>query len=257
MALAASGQPDKCLTLTVAEAAGADPAARYRALHLAWKNLVKRILRQFALPPEKRWVVKSPEGYEYQEIRSYKYTKETKATEYNKVHYMSFAEETKRGEPHLHILLRSPYIPQLWISQQMNEMIKSPIVWIEQIKNTKQAIGYVSKYVSKAPAQFGKSRRYWISRGYEVNKGDRDIKPVVFRKSIRVVRQRYEEFAEYVVTKGLLPYPMADGWIRLYTVEAAQAEWGRQDTERIIPQYFAASVEYAKLCQAIGVKYGG
>lgn len=253
MAIAASGEPNKCLTLTVSLDQGESPSERYRALHRAWTILVRRALRQWALPPERRWVIRTTEGYEYQEIRSYRNTKEIAKLQYNKMHYMAFAEETKRGEPHLHILLRCPYIPQKWISEQMNDLIKSPVVWIERIKNTKQAIGYVSKYVSKAPAQFGRSRRYWISRGYQINQGDREEKPKVFRKNIKVVRERFQEFAESVVVKGLIPYPLDDGWVRLYTMASAIAEYGSPEAERLSPHWYRMHVEYHRMRQAVGL----
>lgn len=253
MAVAASGEPNKCLTLTVGPKAGESIVARYKALHNAWKILGKRILRQFAMAPHKRWMLTTPEGYQYQEIRSWRNTVKVMPKEYAKLHYMSFAEETKRGEPHIHILLRSPYIPQRWLSQQMQELIKSPIVWVERIKSQRQAIGYVSKYVTKAPAQFGKARRYWVSKEYEVNKGEYEPKPRVFRQFVRVVRQRFEEFAEQVIVKGLLPYPLADGWIRLYTLNAAVRAFGEPDTEKINPNWYRMSVEYGRLEMAIGV----
>jgi hypothetical protein len=63
--------------------------------------------------------------------------------------------------------MRCPYIPQDWISEQMSEMLGSPIVWIEQIHATRQAIAYVTKYVTKAPAQWGNKKRYWQSRNWD------------------------------------------------------------------------------------------
>ena len=59
LALAASGQPNKFLTLTVHASVGSSPVERRNMLHDAWKRLVKRILRQWALEPGGRWVLKT------------------------------------------------------------------------------------------------------------------------------------------------------------------------------------------------------
>ena len=105
-AVAASGEPNICLTLTINVATGETPSERYRILHNSWKILAKRILRQFKLPAEKRWTLKTEDGHEYQDIVSYRVTRNTSSDKITALHYMAFAEETKQKEPHLHILLR-------------------------------------------------------------------------------------------------------------------------------------------------------
>jgi len=134
MAQAASGEPTRLLTLTVNPAYYTDPEERLRKLAWAWRTTVKRRKREYG-----------------------------KAS----ISYLSIVEETKRGEPHLHILLRSPYIPHALISACMAELINSPIVDIRLIRNPAQAIQYVLKYITKAPAQFDGSKRYWMSQDYE------------------------------------------------------------------------------------------
>lgn len=139
MAQAASGEPTRFLTLTVNPHIGETPAERLRLLAAAWRNTVKRLRRRFEGKP---------------------------------IEYLAVVEETKAGEPHLHILLRSPYIEQRYISSCMAEMIQSPIVDIRRIRSQKQVISYVAKYITKAPAQFGTAKRYWSSQGYEVDPPD-------------------------------------------------------------------------------------
>lgn len=183
MALAASGEPNKILTLTVNPERGGSPLDRRNMLHDAWKKLVKRIIRRFKFPA---------------------------------VHYLAFLERTKRGEPHLHILLRCPYIPQRWLAGQMRDLIGAPICWIEKIKGTRQAIKYVTKYVTKEPAQFGKGKRYWVSRNYEVAKADAPEREPRDMRGVRVQRERWSDFLASV------PYSVAhirwieDGWIRVW-----------------------------------------
>lgn len=136
MGKAASGEPTRFLTLTVNPRRGGSPEERCLELAHAWRVLVKRLRR--ANPSEP-------------------------------VEYLAIVEQTKRGEPHLHILLRSPYIPQAVISAAMSELIDAPIVDIRRIRDPKEVIRYVAKYVTKAPAKLGTCKRYWTSRSYELD----------------------------------------------------------------------------------------
>jgi len=134
LARAAAGNPNRFLTLTVNPRVGNDPHDRLLMLANAWRTIVKRIRRD-----------KGPEAVEY----------------------LAIVEETKQGEPHLHILLRSVYISQAWLSKAMGELIESPIVDIRLIRGRKQVISYVAKYITKAPKQFGSAKRYWNSKEWE------------------------------------------------------------------------------------------
>lgn len=223
IAQAASGEPNKLLTITVSTRTGLDPIDRRRLLHDAWKRLVKRVLRQFALPPERRWKLESKVRDDAAERRTRSATAATPQRGCDKLPYMAFLEKTQRGEPHLHILLRCPFIPQDWISEQMGQMIGSPICWIEQIHNTKHAVRYVTKYITKAPAQFGTGKRYWISRGWEINKGDRVEAARQDMAGVSVRRQRWQETLNSLFLTVRAFEPLDDGWLRLYTTkEGAQ-----------------------------------
>lgn len=216
MAIAASGLPTICLTLTHVFTPGSNQEEHYRRLHNAWKLLVKRILRQLSKPPEQRWILTHKDGGQYQDLRYLEITKKTKAKRIKKLHYMAFAEETKNGEPHLHILLRTVFIPQPWIAEQMQEIIQSPITWIEKIKGPRAAIAYVTKYVTKAPAQFGKSRRYWVSRWYQLIKRERTKQPLYDRINAKVVFQEFTELLREIVVQGLIPKVIGKSELLLY-----------------------------------------
>lgn len=82
------------------------------------------------------------------------------------IEYLAIAEETKRGEPHLHVLMRAPYIAQRWISDRARREIKAPIIDIRYVDNIGRVAAYVAKYVGKAPAQFGSHKRYFRSQGW-------------------------------------------------------------------------------------------
>lgn len=129
--LAASGTPNRMITLTVNPAVGISPADRAAKLARAWRLVVARFRR---------------------------------AHKSATLNYLAIFEATKRGEPHLHILVRGPFISQRWLSAQMAMIIQSPIVDIRLIKSTRQAVNYVTKYVGKAPHRFATCKRYWHTR---------------------------------------------------------------------------------------------
>jgi hypothetical protein len=134
--MATGGQPSTFLTLTVNPAIGQSVEDRAQQLSDAMKLLLKRMRRKF---------VKAP------------------------IEYMAVFEETKAGEPHLHILMRAPFVPQRWISDTMNELIQSPIVDIRAVGSMKGVARYVAKYIAKGPRAFGTMKRYWTSAAYDLS----------------------------------------------------------------------------------------
>jgi hypothetical protein len=157
MGLATSGQPNRFLTLTVNPAFEDSPEARLTALAKAWNIVCKRLRRRYKGKP---------------------------------IEFLAVVEETKRGEPHLHILLHSPFIPHDLISQYMAELINAPIVDIRSIKSSRQIANYVAKYISKKPAQFGSHKRYWQSRAYDQSDPEPNPEPT------------FEGFSWHVWTHG-------------------------------------------------------
>lgn len=135
--LAASGMPDKFITITVNPAVGESVEARAYALSNAWKVVVKRARRKWKAAP---------------------------------IEYLCVFEETRKGEPHLHIVARAPYIPQRWLSEQMDELISAPIVDIRAVRGKKMVANYVAKYVGKGPRPFGKLKRYWSTPKYQLER---------------------------------------------------------------------------------------
>lgn len=130
---AARGNPSTFITLTVNPQN--DETTTERAQHLtdAWRIVVKRARRRWPKEP---------------------------------LEYLAVFEETKKGEPHLHIVARAPYIPQKWLSDQMRELINAPIVDIRKVANKRAVALYIAKYVAKGPRAFGKLKRYWSSPRY-------------------------------------------------------------------------------------------
>jgi len=135
MAKAANGQPTRFITLTVNPRRPGTPEDRLRELAHAWRVIILRLRRLHPTEPSQ---------------------------------YLAIVEATEAGEPHLHILFRGPYIPQGWLSDAMRELIDAPIVDIRKVKSVAHAVRYVAKYVTKRPAQFGTSKRYWSSQAYAI-----------------------------------------------------------------------------------------
>lgn len=127
---AAKGKPSVFLTLTCNPERGNSSNHRARMLVIAWRQVLRKLRR----------------------VKRYK-----------RLQYFVVMEKTKAGEPHLHILLRSPFINQRWLSDQMRDLIGAPIVYIEKIKSKRKIANYVAKYVGKAPHQFDGCKRYWRS----------------------------------------------------------------------------------------------
>ena len=134
--IALAGEPTKFLTLTVNPACGIDENERAKALVWAWRLLVKRIARR-------------------QKVK--------------KIEYLWVMESTKAGEPHMHVLMRSDFIEQAWLSDVMRELINAPIVHIRRVDHKGSVARYVSKYCSKDLAGFHGCKRFGYTRGWIIN----------------------------------------------------------------------------------------
>lgn len=133
--MARAGAPDTFLTLTVNPETGHTPAERARDLAKAWRLIRKRAMRRYA---------------------------------YKAIPFLAVFEKTKRGEPHLHILMRVKWLDQRWVSGVMRDLIGAPIVDIRRVRSAKQAAAYVAKYVGKDPVTFAGCKRYWRSQDWEL-----------------------------------------------------------------------------------------
>jgi hypothetical protein len=132
-----SGLPNKMLTLTCRGGIDGTPLEHRKILGENVQLLMKRIKRTFhvkALP------------------------------------YFVVIEATAIGEPHAHLLLRAPFIPQRWLSAMWQELTGWPVVDIRQIRDRDHAMYYVTKYLSKKPARFGTMKRFWRSRDWQIER---------------------------------------------------------------------------------------
>lgn len=125
-ARATIGDPTIFITLTANPRWGASPDARARLLVRAWRTLCRRIRARCSL---------------------------------KSVPFLAVFEATEKGEPHLHILARLPFIPQSWLSAQMRCLTRSPIVHIRKVANRTRA----AHYIAKKPHLFKGTKRFWTS----------------------------------------------------------------------------------------------
>jgi len=133
--LGRAGNPDTFITLTVRPQAYETPGERAQALVRALRVVWRQAKRRYG---------------------------------YDKIPFLAVFEKTKRGEPHLHILARSKWIDQRWLSELMGSLIGAPIVDIRRVKSQAQMVNYVTKYIGKDPTVFDGCKRYWCSRDWRL-----------------------------------------------------------------------------------------
>jgi len=80
--------------------------------------------------------------------------------------FLAVFEATKRGWPHLHIVVRAKWISQRWLSEQMGELHGSPIVDVRRVQGLRKVAHYIAKYIGKNPHRFNGVKRYWRSLDY-------------------------------------------------------------------------------------------
>lgn len=80
--------------------------------------------------------------------------------------YLRILEVTKKGWPHYHLVARSGYIKQKWISDVWNSLTGAPIVDIRAIKQLDNVYFYVMKYLCKQKYIPWTNRRVSWSRNF-------------------------------------------------------------------------------------------
>jgi len=162
------GKPTKFLTLTTGPEVTGTPERKAEKLVDAWRKLRKRIRLELSMPEHERW--RTPSGITRhrrlaRQARSYIGGSPAKLPA---LPFFAVFEATKKGQPHLHIVLRAPFMPQKWLSAQMLELLKSPILDVRAIDSTTRVAAYIAKYLGKDPHQFGTCKRYWHSTDWNI-----------------------------------------------------------------------------------------
>lgn len=131
---AIGGQPTTFLTLTTRRRVGVRPEVAALEISHAWRLLRLRIMRKKKL---------------------------------DSLPFLAVIEAHKSGWPHLHILLRAPYLHQKWLVFLWLSITKSRGVTIQRITDKGRVAGYCAKYCSKCVKKLGTAKRYWQSRDYD------------------------------------------------------------------------------------------
>lgn len=84
--------------------------------------------------------------------------------------FLAVFEKHKSGYPHLHLLIRSGFIPWKLLRKMWESITGSFEVDIRKIDSRGKAAFYVSKYIGKDLSAFEGCKRWWRSRDY--NEGD-------------------------------------------------------------------------------------
>lgn len=132
-----NGKPNKFVTLTIDPAVEPNPNRAASRLAHAWRLLRKRLMRKYG---------------------------------WTRLPFLAVFEAHESGMPHLHLLVRSKYIPQADLSKGMADLLQSPIVHISAIRGRRQSARYAAKYLSKENGKFGTCKRYWSSQDYEITR---------------------------------------------------------------------------------------
>jgi len=168
----ADGFPTKLLTLTTRAVDGGDVVAEARRQGEALGRLLKIIRKRC-------------KGQE--------------------VAYFAVREATKRGWPHLHVALRSPYLPWEWLTAQWEALTGSPGVDIRPIYKSTNAAKYLAKYIGKDPHRFGTTKRYWHSRNWFDVRPEPRPETADWDSKWHIVVERIGRLAEAAWMKGWEP----------------------------------------------------
>lgn len=132
-ALARAGSPTLMVTLTSQPDQTRSQDEQACDLVRAWRLIGKRYRRQFHVP---------------------------------RLPYLAVVEETKAGQPHLHILCRERFIDHKWLSEALKSITGAYIVWLTALRTVSKGANYVAKYLGKDPHHYAGCKRYWRSQDW-------------------------------------------------------------------------------------------
>lgn len=149
-----AGQPNKLVTLTLRrEASGCPIEAAGRLMHW-WDTLLKRIRRHF---PN------------------------------DDIQFLHVKEGTRKGWPHLHIVMRMPSLDHTILRAWWEEITSAFQIDIRAVKKVHGVAKYLAKYLTKDLVKFGPYRVFSNSRRWELTSSKRE-KPVFDRGAERPTR---------------------------------------------------------------------
>jgi len=170
IAQAHRGKPDTFITLTCRRNRFETPELAAVALAKAWRIVRKRALREAARDTKK---ARLPFGAQIPSARALapgETTARMVRLPGGRFDFLAVIEKHKSGWPHIHVLARTSWIDQRWLSAQMADLLGSPVVHVTRIDTASKIAGYVAKYCGKAAHKFKSTKRYWQSRLWQLSK---------------------------------------------------------------------------------------
>jgi len=203
------GKPNRHIVLTSVLRNDITAVQACRELIRAWARVYLHIKRELKKPLELRWKLKSNNRSLRRELNVLDKVREDEAAGLTETAYGWFTEATQNGWPHMHILFRGPYIPQDWLSEQMGELTRSPIVWINKIEDIPRKVAYAAGYCAKETNHFGTCNRYSFTRNYELPQEEEWQSPFdprwekhLVNEPVESVRADWERRGRYVSKSG-------------------------------------------------------
>ncbi len=127
---------------------------------------------------------------------------------YRKMHpnediaFFAVREATKQGWPHLHVIVRGPFLKQRWLSKIWGRLTGSFVVHIRFVDKGRNAAKYLAKYIGKDPHRFGKTKRYWYSRNWFDPVPPRKRRDRAWDRKWRIVREGVGARAWRLILQG-------------------------------------------------------
>lgn len=119
--------------------------------------------------------------------------------DHDEFEYLRVLEVTKKGWPHFHLVARSPFIRQHYISDVWSELTGAPIVDIRKIRKHNDVFTYVMKYLCKQKYIPWTNRRVSWTRNFfppkvaiEKGKWKLEAKAWNDRHPVDVIAEKYD-----------------------------------------------------------------
>jgi len=119
--------------------------------------------------------------------------------------YLWVIERTQRGFPHCHALLRCQFVHHREISAKWKELTGASIIDVQRITSERQAANYVTKYLSKEPHKFDKTRRFGISKSWRQTDTDRTVDAFWQGVPVQTVAYSFSELVAALLSAGMTP----------------------------------------------------
>lgn len=163
-----AGRPTAFITITHRRRLGLTREQAAQELTRALATVVLRFKREQKKPPSQRYILKHFEEHHFyrRKVRKIAEREDRKRREVSA--YLWVLEAHKSGWPHMHILWRGRYVPQQWLSEQLAELLGSPICDVRRVKDRAAYARYVAAYCGKEPHRFGTTKRYSQTRNYQL-----------------------------------------------------------------------------------------